>query len=79
MGTVLWSPDYSSNGEIQVSRCRRFHIIEGTDHYTLLFDGCAVFRDKRDFFLKQLADSIMEEILKEEKDGRSCDNPQILR
>jgi hypothetical protein len=76
---VIWSPFYFANGEIQSSCCGRFHIIEGSDHFTLIYYGIAVFRDKREDYLKKLANAILEDELREAANGRSDDNPQDVR
>lgn len=53
---VKWMPVREGAGEIQRSRCGRFTIILGNDHFTLLDHGATVRREVREDHLKLFAD-----------------------
>lgn len=55
---VKWHPHRLADGEILQSRCGRFCIVQGSSHFTLLYNGTAVERGPREDLLKITAETI---------------------
>ncbi len=55
---VLWNTYRDAMGEVLKSACGRFCIIQGNDHYSLIFNGRTIRRDPREDVLKLCADDI---------------------
>ncbi len=66
---LKWSPYKSASGEIHESRCHRFTVIQGSDHFTLLDHGVAVYRHPREDYVKQYAKELFDGIPHAERVG----------